>query len=394
MTRPPRLMIPGPIDLEPEVLEALAGPGDSALRRHLGSGLRPGAAEPAGDWRERRRRLRARGYRHRGSGRRHRDGGANRRASHRGRQRLLFRSHVQEIAEGYGVVTHILRTARGDPVRPDELAAFMQAHPGSQGRGPDARRDGDRRAQRPGGPRKRVVADAGRFLIVDAVSTFGAARLAVDAWGIGICCTASQKALEAPPGAAPVIVNPKAWEFLESSGAAHHGLYSDLRVWRRYATEMAEFHPQPATMPVNIIAALTVATDRILAEGLEQRYRRYRETAARVRARARAAGCEPLAADEWASPTVTALRPPAGHRGGRCRGRRARAREHSTRQRDRGPCGTGVPRGAHGTLSHRRLPRRSFRRARQFHFACPSFVGTHRAARDPEIPLTRGNCPP
>ena len=31
-----------------------------------------------------------------------------------------------------------------------------------------------------------------------------------------------------------------------------------------------------------------------------------------MRARARAAGYEPLAAEEWASPTVTALRPPPG----------------------------------------------------------------------------------
>ncbi len=223
----------------------------------------------------------------------------------------FFSGRMCEVADGYGITTHALRTARGEPVRADELASFMGAHP-------EAKVVGVTHGETATGVLNdlealgNVVAEAGRLLIVDAVSTFGAARMAVDAWGVGICCTASQKALESPPGAAPVIVNPQAWEFLESSGAENHGLYSDLRVWRRYATEMAEFHPQPATMPVNVIAALSVATDRILAEGLDQRYRRHREAAARVRARARAAGYAPLAADEWASPTVTALRPPPG----------------------------------------------------------------------------------
>ena len=310
MNQPPRLMIPGPIDLEPEVLEALAGQviphyGDAwvAVYRRLRKNLLA-IGESDGD-----------AFVLAGTGIVGLDAAIGTAVPTGGHLIVVdngfFSGRMREIADGYGVTTHILRTTRGDPVRPDELAAFMQTHP-------EARVVGLTHGETATGVLNdleslaRVVADAGRFLIVDAVSTFGAVRVAVDAWGIGICCTASQKALESPPGTAPVIVNPKAWEFLESSGASHHGLYSDLRVWRRYATEMADFHPQPATMPVNVIAALSVATDRILAQGLEQRFQRYRETAARVRARARAAGYQPLAAEEWASPTVTALRPPPG----------------------------------------------------------------------------------
>ena len=223
----------------------------------------------------------------------------------------FFSGRMREIADGYGVTTHILRTTRGDAVRPDELAAFMQAHP-------EAMVVGLTHGETATGVLNdleslaHVVADAGRFL--------SSTRYRLSArcgWRSTLGASASAAPLrrrpwESPPGTAPVIVNPKAWEFLESSGASHHGLYSDLRVWRRYATEMADFHPQPATMPVNVIAALSVATDRILAQGLEQRFQRYRETAARVRTRARAAGYEPLAAEESASPTVTALRPPPG----------------------------------------------------------------------------------
>ena len=306
----PRLMIPGPIDLQPEVLKALAEQvvphyGDAwvAAYRHVRQNLLA-IAESEGDV-----------FVLAGTGIVGIDAAIGTAVPTGGHLIVVdngfFSGRMCEVADGYGITTHVLRTARGEPVRPDELTAFMQAHP-------EARVVGLTHGETATGVLNdleslgSVVADAGRLLIVDAVSTFGAARVAVDAWGIGVCCTASQKALESPPGAAPVIVNPNAWDFLDSSGAANHGIYGDLRVWRRYATEMAEFHPQPATMPVNIIAALTVATDRILAEGLDQRYRRYREVAARVRQRARAAGYAPLAADEWASPTVTALRPPPG----------------------------------------------------------------------------------
>lgn len=157
-----------------------------------------------------------------------------------------------------------------------------------------------------------VVAEQGGLLIIDAVSSFGAARIAVDAWAIGICCTASQKALEAPPGVAPVIVSPDAWPYLESKGDLHHGMYANLKVWRKYATEWSGFHPQPATMAVNVMRALQTSTDGLLAEGLEARYTRYRAMAQSVRDRLRALGFQTLAQDAWASPTVTAVLPLEG----------------------------------------------------------------------------------
>ncbi len=310
MTPQPRLMIPGPIDLEPDVLEALAG----QVIPHYGAA-----------WVEAYERLRANllaiaesegdAFVLSGTGTVALDAAIGTAVPTGGQLIVVdngfFSGRMREIAEGYGITVHVLRTERGDPVRPDELATFIQDHP-------EAKVVGLTHGETATGVLNDletlagVVKDAGRFLIVDAVSTLGAARVAVDAWDIDICCSASQKGLEAPPGAAPVIVNPSAWEFLESSGARHHGFYSDLRVWRSYARERAHDHPQPATMPVNIIAALTVGTDRILSEGPSARYARYAQTARRVRERLRSAGYTPLAAEEWASPTVTAVRPPAG----------------------------------------------------------------------------------
>jgi len=310
MKRQPRLMIPGPIDLTDEVLEALRQPvirhyGDEwvQLYKPLRANLLA-IAESKGD-----------AFVLVGTGTVGIDAAIGTSVA-TGEQLIVvdngyFSGRMREVADGYGIHTHVLRTQRGEPVTPDQLSAALRQHPAAVAvalshseTATGVLNDVEALAA--------VAADAGKFFIVDAVSSFGAARIAVDAWGIGICCAASQKALEGPPGVAPVIVPERSWTFLDAKGALHHGMYSDLRVWRKYAHEWATWHPQPATMAVNIAQALKTSTDGLLAEGLSPRYARYRQIGQRVRDRLRALGYRPLADDTWASPTVTAAYPADG----------------------------------------------------------------------------------
>ncbi len=303
-------MIPGPIDLADNVLEALRAPviphyGDAWVQRY--SAVRQNLlaiAESEGD-----------AFVLVGSGTVGIDAAIGSSVTTGGSAIVVdngfFSGRQREIAEAYGVTAHVLVTERGRPATPDELRAFMHEHP-------DARVVVLSHCETATGvlndleKLSSVVAEEDGLLIIDAVSSFGAVRTAVDAWGVGICCTASQKALEAPPGLAPVIVNPATWEFLDTQAPLHHGLYSDLRKWRDYATKWADFHPHPATMAVNIIRALQVSTDGLLAEGLEARYARLDRVGRDVRERLRSSGYRPLADEAWASPTITAARPPDG----------------------------------------------------------------------------------
>ena len=299
-------MIPGPIDLTEEVLEALRAPviphyGDQWVEfyDHIRQNLKR-IAETDGDV-----------FVLVGTGTAGIDAAIGS-AVATGESMIVvdngfFSGRMEEIAAGYGIVTRVLHTERGRPVSPDTLRAFMRTHA-------EAKVVALSQSETATGVLNdlealgAVVRAEGGFTIVDAVSSFGAARIAVDAWAIGICCTASQKALEGPPGVAPVIVSPDAWPFLESKGDLHHGMYADLKIWRKYATEWSAFHPQPATMAVNVMRALQTSTDGLLAEGLPARYRRYRSMAQHVRDRVRALGFQTLAEDAWASPTVTAVR--------------------------------------------------------------------------------------
>ena len=72
-------------------------------------------------------------------------------------------------------------------------------------------------------------------LMVDAVSSLGVERLEMDAWGIDLCATASQKGLETPPGLGLAVVSPGAWDFLNRH--ERPGWYLNLNLWRKYARE-------------------------------------------------------------------------------------------------------------------------------------------------------------
>jgi alanine-glyoxylate transaminase/serine-glyoxylate transaminase/serine-pyruvate transaminase len=157
-----------------------------------------------------------------------------------------------------------------------------------------------------------VANEFGVTILMDSVSSFAACETRMDEWNVSICCTASQKALGGPPGVAPVIVSPIAWERINRVGDVGRGWYTDLRTWKSFVEEMPDYHPQPATMSVNIIRALATSVSRQQKEDLAVRYARMAASAAELRSRVRSLGFTTVAPESHASPTVTAFFPPTG----------------------------------------------------------------------------------
>jgi len=153
----------------------------------------------------------------------------------------------------------------------------------------------------------------GAMMIVDAISSFGGVWLPVDEWGIDLCVGSTQKCLAAPPGLCPVAVSPAAWEMMEGARATNRrSWYLNLLTWRDYARDWADWHPFPVTMACALVLALKEALRLLLAEGLEARARRLERLAAGFRAGVRALGCGTVAEERWACPTTTAVVLPDG----------------------------------------------------------------------------------
>ncbi len=157
-----------------------------------------------------------------------------------------------------------------------------------------------------------VVRNTDAVLILDAVSSLGGVPYDVEAWGVDLCASATQKCLGCVPGLAPVAISPKAWAMIDRSENKAHSWYTNLQIWRKYGQEWADWHPTPVTMPTNTVNALLTSLEILMEEGIEVRMRRFRALALQLRDGLRRAGMQPFTEDEILNPVLTAARPPEG----------------------------------------------------------------------------------
>jgi aspartate aminotransferase-like enzyme len=145
---------------------------------------------------------------------------------------------------------------------------------------------------------------SGALVVVDGVSSLGAAPLETDAWGIDVVASGSQKALMTPPGLGLAAVSPTAWAALGTSPR----FYFD---WEK--TRVGQEHLDSAFTPaVSLVRALDVALGLLLDEGLEAVFERHVRLGRACREGAKAMGLELFSPDEDRSAVVTAIRAPDG----------------------------------------------------------------------------------
>jgi alanine-glyoxylate transaminase / serine-glyoxylate transaminase / serine-pyruvate transaminase len=152
-----------------------------------------------------------------------------------------------------------------------------------------------------------IASEAGKAVVVDAVSSLGGVDVQVDNWGIDVCVTTPNKCLEALPGIGFISVSERAWKILDSHSQTNHGWYLNLKTWRQYAQEWGSWHPTPVTLPTNIILALRTSLRKIINLGLEAHFDKYRHASQVMRRGLRNIGYEMFVEDMWASPIVTGV---------------------------------------------------------------------------------------
>ncbi|WP_041429234.1 alanine--glyoxylate aminotransferase family protein [Synechococcus sp. PCC 7502] len=143
------------------------------------------------------------------------------------------------------------------------------------------------------------------LIIVDAVTSLGAINVPIDAWGLDVVASGSQKGYMIPPGLGFVAVSDKAWEAYKASDLPKY--YLDLGKARKDAKK----NSTPFTTSVNMVVALQAALKIMEAEGLENIFARHLRHRNATRAAAKALGLSLYAgADNYASPSITAIATP------------------------------------------------------------------------------------
>src|SRR5256712_117506 len=150
----------------------------------------------------------------------------------------------------------------------------------------------------------KVVKDHDALLIVDGITAVGGLENRMDAWGVDALVMGSQKCLAAPPGLSAVALSKTAYESLHSDTS----FYTNLKA---HSDALAK-QDTPYTPAVPLFLAFREALRLLKEEGLENRIARTRRLAEAARAGVDALGLRLYPDRRFASNTVTAIRYPAG----------------------------------------------------------------------------------
>jgi alanine-glyoxylate transaminase/serine-glyoxylate transaminase/serine-pyruvate transaminase len=219
----------------------------------------------------------------------------------------VFGQRMQDLAGRCGARVVAVEAEWGRPLEPQQVIEAVQANPG-------AKLCAVVQAETSTGVLN-PLEEIGAFLkgtdtlfLVDAVTSLGGVNLEVDAWGVDVCYSGTQKCLSVPPGLAPVTFSDKALAVLEGRRTKVQSWYLDLTMLKKYWGAERLYHH---TAPVNMIFGLYEGLRIIQEEGLAQRVARHQAAAARLRERLAEMGFSFFAAEGHRLPPLTSTFPPA-----------------------------------------------------------------------------------
>lgn len=163
-----------------------------------------------------------------------------------------------------------------------------------------------------------IARRVGALFLLDTVSSIAGIDVRTDEWGVDLNMTGSQKCLAAPLGLALVAVSQRAWQAMEGRKQPARSYAYDLLRWREWwipesrGGKVKDGAPrrQPVSIPTHLTAAMNVAVRLILEEGLANRFRRHEAAGQALRAGLIAMGLEMFPDKSLWSNTVSCVRAP------------------------------------------------------------------------------------
>ena len=153
----------------------------------------------------------------------------------------------------------------------------------------------------------KVVRDAGRTFIVDAMSSFGGVDIPVSDWGIDFLVSSANKCIQGVPGFSFILCRRD--KLLSSEGKARSLSLDLLDQWKG----MEKDGKWRFTSPTHVVLAFSKALDELEAEGgIPARHRRYAENNRLLIEKMRAMGFAPYIDGSRQGPIITTFFYPAG----------------------------------------------------------------------------------
>ncbi len=216
-----------------------------------------------------------------------------------------FGERWAQICKAYGVDADVINVEWGQAVEPgkikDELkkqpdtkAVYLQATETSTG------------VVHPIKEIAKIVHDnSNALVVVDGITGVGVFELPMDEWGIDILLTGSQKALMLPPGLAFIGISDRAWKFAETSNLPKY-YFNFSKELKNIVKNQTAYTPA-----ISLITGLGESLKMMKEEGLENVYKRHAMLADATRNGVKAMGLK-LYAPKSPSNSLTAVLSPEG----------------------------------------------------------------------------------
>ncbi|MFW5970131.1 MAG: pyridoxal-phosphate-dependent aminotransferase family protein [Halofilum sp. (in: g-proteobacteria)] len=225
----------------------------------------------------------------------------------------VFGARMKENVERCGATAVMVEDEWGNPVDPDKLEDALKRHP-------EAKVVAFVHAETSTGARSDaetlcgLAHDHDCLTIVDAVTSLGGIPLEVDRWGIDAIYSGTQKCLSCTPGLSPVSYSERAIEAIQNRSTRVQSWFLDLNLIMGYwgdggASAKRAYHH---TAPVNALYALHEALVMLTEEGLENAWARHRHMHEALKAGLEAMGLSFVVDEAYRLPELNSVWTPAG----------------------------------------------------------------------------------
>lgn len=154
-----------------------------------------------------------------------------------------------------------------------------------------------------------IAHEHGALIAIDCVTSLGGVEVDIDGWNIDAAFSGTQKCLGGPPGLAPITFGPRALEVIKQRKHPIQSWYLDAtKLGTYWGSERAYHH----TAPISTNFAFREALALVVEEGLEARIARHKLNSDAFKAGVKAMGLSLCTAAGHELPQLTAVRVPDG----------------------------------------------------------------------------------
>ena len=153
-------------------------------------------------------------------------------------------------------------------------------------------------------PLTALTREYGAIFLSDAVTSLGGIAVEIDATGVDVSYSATQKCVGAPPGLSPITVSDRAFEIAFNRRVPLANWFFDWKLLQDYYDGAHVYHH---TVPVNLYYALNAALEETMEEGMSARFERHRAVSAHLMAGVAALKIRPFAQEGHRLPTLNSV---------------------------------------------------------------------------------------